>query len=165
MGARGSCRWWARTIASGTGLTDTFDVAVLGGGNAGLCAALSARERGASVVVIEGAPRAFRGGNSRHTRNLRSMHDSPTPLLTGAYTEDEYVADLVRVTGGRTNEALAPLVRRGSAPPPGRARIRRRPRLDAAVRDQAAASPEGHAASRSHQCPLSRRRQGADEQL
>jgi tricarballylate dehydrogenase len=100
-------------------LTETFDVAVLGGGNAGLCAALSARERGASVVVVESAPRAFRGGNSRHTRNLRSMHDAPTPLLTGAYTEDEYVADLVRVTGGRTNEALAGLVVRGSAACPG----------------------------------------------
>jgi tricarballylate dehydrogenase len=96
-------------------LTDTFDVAVLGGGNAGLCAALSARERGASVIVLEGAPRAFRGGNSRHTRNLRSMHDAPTRLLTGAYTEDEYVGDLLRVTGGRTNEALARLVARGSA--------------------------------------------------
>jgi tricarballylate dehydrogenase len=100
-------------------LTEPFDVAVLGGGNAGLCAALSARERGASVVVLECAPRAFRGGNSRHTRNLRSMHDAPTPLLTGAYTEDEYVGDLLRVTGGRTNEALARLVVRGSAACPG----------------------------------------------
>ena len=96
-------------------MTETFDVAVLGGGNAGLCAALSARERGASVVVVEGAPRAFRGGNSRHTRNLRSMHDAPTDLLTDAYTEDEYVSDLVRVTEGRTDEELARLVVRGSA--------------------------------------------------
>ena len=96
-------------------MTETFDVAVLGGGNAGLCAALSARERGASVVVVEAAPRAFRGGNSRHTRNLRSMHDAPTALLTDAYTEDEYVADLLRVTAGRTNEELVRLVVRGSA--------------------------------------------------
>jgi tricarballylate dehydrogenase len=90
-------------------LTETFDVAVLGGGNAGLCAALSARERGARVIVLEGAPRAFRGGNSRHTRNLRSMHHAPTALLTDAYSEDEYVADLVRVTAGRTDESLARL--------------------------------------------------------
>jgi tricarballylate dehydrogenase len=96
-------------------LTEKFDVAVLGGGNAGLCAALSARERGASVIVLEGAPRAFRGGNSRHTRNLRSMHQAPTALLTDAYSEDEYVADLVRVTAGRTDEALARLVVRASA--------------------------------------------------
>ncbi len=96
-------------------MTETFDVAVLGGGNAGLCAALSARDQGASVIVLEGAPRAFRGGNSRHTRNLRSMHDAPTPLLTDAYTEDEYMSDLVRVTGGRTDETLARIVVRGSA--------------------------------------------------
>ena len=96
-------------------MTETFDVAVLGGGNAGLCAALSARERGASVIVLEGAPRAFRGGNSRHTRNLRSMHDAPTSLLTDAYTEDEYFGDLLRVTAGRTDETLARLAVRGSA--------------------------------------------------
>jgi glycine/D-amino acid oxidase-like deaminating enzyme len=75
-----------------------FDVAVIGGGNAALCAALTAREAGASVVVIERAPRAFRGGNSRHTRNLRCMHDAPTSVLTDAYPEDEYFADLLRVT-------------------------------------------------------------------
>jgi tricarballylate dehydrogenase len=91
------------------------DVAVLGGGNAGLCAALSARKSGASVVVIEGAPKEFRGGNSRHTRNLRAMHDRPTDLLVDAYTEDEFLTDLIRVTGGRTNEALARRVVRDSA--------------------------------------------------
>jgi tricarballylate dehydrogenase len=95
--------------------TEIFDVAVLGGGNAGLCAALSARERGARVVVLETAPRAFRGGNSRHTRNLRCMHDAPTDLLTDSYSEDEYLADLIRVTGGRTSEPLAQVVVRGSA--------------------------------------------------
>jgi tricarballylate dehydrogenase len=91
------------------------DVAVLGGGNAGLCAALAARQRGATVVVFEGAPKAFRGGNSRHTRNLRSMHDAPTDLLVDAYTEDEFVTDLMRVTGGRTDAALARRVVRESA--------------------------------------------------
>jgi tricarballylate dehydrogenase len=88
---------------------------VLGGGNAGLCAALAARKSGASVVVVEGAPREFRGGNSRHTRNLRSMHDRPTDLLVDAYTEDEFLTDLMRVTGGRTTEALARRVVRDSA--------------------------------------------------
>jgi len=91
------------------------DVAVLGGGNAGLCAALSARQSGASVIVIEGAPKDFRGGNSRHTRNLRSMHDRPTDLLVDAYTEDEFLTDLLRVTGGCTNETLARRVVRDSA--------------------------------------------------
>ncbi len=93
-----------------------FDVLVLGGGNAGLCAALSARERGASVLVVECAPPEFRGGNSRHTRNLRCMHDRPTDVLTEAYPESEYFADLMRVTGNETNEALARMTIRESAP-------------------------------------------------
>ncbi len=91
------------------------DVAVLGGGNAGLCAALAARQRGASGVILEGAPKEFRGGNSRHTRNLRSMHGAPTDLLVDAYTEEEFVTDLLRVTGGKTDEALARRVVRESA--------------------------------------------------
>ena len=80
-----------------------------------MCAALAARQSGASVIVVEGAPKEFRGGNSRHTRNLRSMHDRPTDLLVDAYTEDEFLTDLIRVTGGRTNEALARRVVRDSA--------------------------------------------------
>ena len=95
--------------------SEVFDVAVLGGGNAGLCAALSAAEAGARVVVVETAPRDFRGGNSRHTRNLRCVHDAPTDVLTEAYPEQEYLADLIRVTGGQTDEALARLVVRSSA--------------------------------------------------
>ena len=57
------------------------DVLVIGGGNAALCAALMAREAGASVLLLESAPRAWRGGNSAHTRNLRCMHDAPQDVL------------------------------------------------------------------------------------
>jgi tricarballylate dehydrogenase len=99
---------------------DIYDVAVLGGGNAALCAALVASERGARVVVIERAPREFRGGNSRHTRNFRCMHGAPTDVLTDAYTEDEFMADVLRVTGGVTNETLARMMIRGSADAPQR---------------------------------------------
>jgi tricarballylate dehydrogenase len=91
------------------------DVAVVGGGNAGLCAALSAAEAGASVVVFESAPIEFRGGNSRHTRNMRTMHERPTEVLTGSYPEQEYLDDLVRVTGGQTDERLARTIIRESA--------------------------------------------------
>jgi tricarballylate dehydrogenase len=98
-----------------TGDLGQFDVAVLGGGNAGLCAALTARQAGASVIVLECAPREFRGGNSRHTRNLRCAHDTPTDVLTEAYPEDELMSDLLKVNGNETDEALARMVVERSA--------------------------------------------------
>ena len=57
-------------------LSRLYDVLVIGGGNAALCAAIEAREAGASVLLVEWAPKPFRGGNTRHTRNLRAMHES-----------------------------------------------------------------------------------------
>ncbi|NGM89088.1 FAD-dependent tricarballylate dehydrogenase TcuA [Parapusillimonas sp. SGNA-6] len=91
------------------------DVLVIGGGNAALCAALSAREAGASVMLLEASPREWRSGNSQHTRNLRCMHDTPQDVLVGTYTEQDYWQDLLKVTGGKTNEHLARLVIRRSA--------------------------------------------------
>src|SRR3981189_1203681 len=84
-----------------------FDVLVIGGGNAALCAAISARRTGASVLVLEGAPKFYRGGNTRHTRNMRCAHDAATDILTGPYTEQEFWKDLLLVTEGRTDEELA----------------------------------------------------------
>ncbi|MDB5822014.1 MAG: FAD-binding dehydrogenase [Herminiimonas sp.] len=95
--------------------SETYDVLVLGGGNAALCAALTAREAGASVLILESATRHMRGGNSRHTRNIRCMHDAPADVLTDAYPEEEYWQDLLKVTAGQTNEELARLVIRESA--------------------------------------------------
>ena len=92
-----------------------LDVLVIGGGNAALCAALMAREAGASVLLLEAAPREWRGGNSAHTRNLRCMHDAPQDVLVDAYTEEEYWQDLLKVTGGLTNEKLARRVIRDSS--------------------------------------------------
>lgn len=91
------------------------DVLVIGGGNAALCAALMAREAGVSVMLLEAAPRAWRGGNSPHTRNLRCMHDAPQDVLVDAYPEEEYWQDLLKVTGGLTDEKLARIVIRASA--------------------------------------------------
>jgi tricarballylate dehydrogenase len=88
-------------------MSSKYDVLVIGGGNAALCAAISARRAGASVMVLEGAPKFYRGGNTRHTRNMRCAHDAATEILTGPYTEDEFWEDLQRVTGGQTDEELA----------------------------------------------------------
>ncbi|HMN80874.1 MAG TPA: FAD-dependent tricarballylate dehydrogenase TcuA [Burkholderiaceae bacterium] len=92
-----------------------YDVLVIGGGNAALCAALTAREAGASVLMLEASPFAWRGGNSQHTRNLRCMHDAPQDVLVDAYPEEEFWQDLLKVTGGATDEALARLVIRASS--------------------------------------------------
>lgn len=93
---------------------EVFDLAVVGGGNAALCAAITAAEAGARVIILEGAPLAYRGGNSRHTRNFRCMHRGPMFPLTGAYEEEEYFNDLLVVTKGKTDEQLARMVIRAS---------------------------------------------------
>jgi tricarballylate dehydrogenase len=91
------------------------DVLVIGGGNAALCAALMAREAGASVLLLEASPKAWRGGNSQHTRNLRCMHDEPQDVLVNAYSEEEFWQDLLKVTAGHTDENLARLTVRASS--------------------------------------------------
>jgi tricarballylate dehydrogenase len=90
-------------------LKEPSDVLVVGGGNAGLCAAITAQRRGARVLVLESAIKDFRGGNSRHTRDIRYMHRAATDYVTGPYTETEFWEDLWQVTGGETNERLARL--------------------------------------------------------
>lgn len=101
--------------ASRAALEETrWDVIVVGGGNAGLCAAIEAAETGARVLLLERAPKPYRGGNSRHTRNFRCMHQGPMSVLTGAYEEDEYFHDLMLVTKGKTDEHLARMAIRTS---------------------------------------------------
>jgi tricarballylate dehydrogenase len=92
----------------------TYDVLVVGGGNAALCAAITAARAGASVILAEASPPPLRGGNSRHTRNLRTMHPAPTQVMTDSYLEEEYWDDLLRVTGGKTDEHLARMCIRAS---------------------------------------------------
>ncbi len=87
-----------------------FDVIVIGGGNAGLCAALSAREQGARVALLERAPEELRGGNSAHTggafrvayRGVDDLRRLMPDLLDseiessdfGSYTQDDFYGEL-----------------------------------------------------------------------
>ena len=135
-------------------LTKKFDVLVIGGGNAALCAAISARRAGASVLVLEGAPKFYRGGNTRHTRNMRCAHDAATEILTGPYTEEEFWDDLLRLTGGQTDEELAKFMI---------ARVQGHPELDRRTGRALAALARRHAEPRPHQFVLPRRRPGDAE--
>jgi tricarballylate dehydrogenase len=87
-------------------------VIVVGGGNAGLCAALSARDRGAQrVLLLERASPPMRGGNSRHTRNIRCVHRG---AADETYEPDEFRGDLLSVSGAPVNPELTECVIRKS---------------------------------------------------
>ena len=94
---------------------DIADVLVVGGGCAALCAAIAARRHGAVVRMVEHAPAALRGGNARHARNFRIMHDRPEWYVPDIYGEEAFLGDLVRVTRGALDERLARILIRGSA--------------------------------------------------
>lgn len=97
----------------------SFDVIVLGGGNAGLCAALSARESGARVALIERAPEHLKGGNSAHTggafRVAYQGNDDLRVLMPdlldselessdfGSYSEDDFFGELATMSQYRAD--------------------------------------------------------------
>jgi tricarballylate dehydrogenase len=86
------------------------DVVILGGGNAGLCAALAARDGGARVLVLERSPEWRRGGNSRHTRDIRYANESGDRWAPTAYPASTFLADLAAVTEIRRPELTELLV-------------------------------------------------------
>ncbi len=103
-------------------MSESFDVVVVGSGNAGISAALSAREAGARVLVVEKAPRAWAGGNTYFTagafrvafdglddlRQLIQIDDNEAAKIDLApYTPAAYLADIKRVTQGHADHDLA----------------------------------------------------------
>ena len=107
-------------------------VVVVGAGIAGLSAALSAQESGAEVVVLERAPRALRGGNTRFSNSaIRAVRASREHMLAlvpdltpeerercdfGSYSADDYLKDFKRVTESRCDPELAATVVKNSYP-------------------------------------------------
>src|SRR5436853_6556129 len=101
---------------------DAQDVIVIGGGNAGLCAALAAAERKARVFLLERAPTEARGGNSAVTAGAfrfpyRGLEDiaqivqdpslaQPDKIEIGRYSEEDFSTALRRLTQGGAEPAL-----------------------------------------------------------
>jgi tricarballylate dehydrogenase len=96
-------------------VSEIFDVIVVGGGNAAVCAALEARGTGASVLLLERSTEHMRGGNTRHTRNIRCSHAAADQFFSGPYSEEEHLQDLIGVTGGPENMELAKMAIRESS--------------------------------------------------
>src|SRR5215470_8698029 len=110
-------------------MTASYDVIVVGGGNAAMCAALSAQEHRARVLVLEKAPEAWRGGNGFFTAGgfrfafksfeelceLTDLADEEKAVMeVDPYTEDNFYDDLMRVTEDQADPDLAMLVVRES---------------------------------------------------
>jgi tricarballylate dehydrogenase len=102
------------------------DVIVVGAGNAAFCAALSAQERGASVLMLEAAPEDESGGNSRFTAgSIRVVYNGVEDIKTlvpdltpaeiettdfGTYSADQFFDDMARVTAHRADPDLVELL-------------------------------------------------------
>jgi tricarballylate dehydrogenase len=96
----------------------TWDLVVAGGGNAAVSAAMAADDRGARVLILERSPLHMRGGNTRHTRNIRCVH-LQDEFNSGDYTYDELWSDLCNVGTGPSDEELARFTVRDSETMPG----------------------------------------------
>ncbi len=85
---------------------ESFDVIVVGGGNAALCSAITVARSSKKVLLIEKSAKETRGGNSKYTRDIRCCQHEDQ-FATGDYDESEFLEDILRVTGNTTNIDLA----------------------------------------------------------
>jgi tricarballylate dehydrogenase len=108
-----------------------WDVIVVGGGNAALCAALSAKETAKRVLLLERAPEDEAGGNSRFTAGLlRIVYNGAEDLAQlidlskeeiertdfGTYTAEQFLDDMARVTEYRCDPDLTEILVKQSFP-------------------------------------------------
>ena len=109
-----------------------YDVIVIGGGNAAMCAALSAQEHGARVLVLEKAPEAWRGGNGFFTaggfrfafKSFEELcelvgdlsNEEKASMEVDPYTEEQFYDDLMRVTEDCSDPDMAMQLVRESLP-------------------------------------------------
>ena len=91
------------------------DVLVCGSGISGLSAAISAREQGAEVILIEKAPIDARGGNTKFAdAQIRYPHKGDEFHIRD-YTEDDYREDFMRISRGRANKDLVEVIVKNAA--------------------------------------------------
>lgn len=113
-------------MASPTDFHYETDVVVIGAGNAAMCAAISAKEKGSSVIVLEKSPKKERGGNTTYTHgSIRFAYDGVEDIRAvipeleeeelrladfGSYSEEQFYDDMCRMTNYKTDPELASLL-------------------------------------------------------
>src|SRR3954464_11039332 len=114
------------TAASDRDNVEQTDVLVIGAGMAGLCAAIAARHAGGSLIVLEKAPEAERGGNTRFSNGaIRAVYHGVEDIDAlvgglsaserersefGSYSREQYYDDLARVTQNRSHPDMADML-------------------------------------------------------
>ena len=91
-----------------------LDILVIGGGNAALNAAITARHAGAACWCWRARRSSFAAATVATPATSATCTTAPSSYVTGLYPEEEFWDDLLRVTGGKTNEELARLTIRES---------------------------------------------------
>jgi succinate dehydrogenase/fumarate reductase flavoprotein subunit len=113
-------------------VSTSYDVLVIGAGNAALCAALAAQDRGARVLVLERAPEHLRGGNTYFTgggfrfpyaglddirRLIPDLAETEARSIdVGSYTPSQMYGDMMRVSENLADDLLTDTIVRQAYP-------------------------------------------------